>query len=295
MKSPLEATWDAWPQTAKWCWRFTFLQVIFSLIAHLFWEVGPRYKTVNSDEIEIFTLARYVLIIPLGLLTLFQIRELCKPEHLQRYRALVISRVAMFEFTVKISYYTMLSSGYDLAFQNQRCFDYRPIYAARWIGWGVAIPTLIFMNLYPIMEDCPALEVVKRIFPQQACSAAYCWVCFVGCVVYDPWMGWFLNILGCVSYVAVIVDEVVFVTEHILTTKQPVLKGYSIFVKECIFVMYTCVWLMGNWGYTSSYGCQRFYTVTDVSLKATMAALLFVYWKTEHYFGPLILPVSKSN
>ena len=101
-------------------------------------------------------------------------------------------------------------------------------------------------------------------------------------------MGWFLNILGCVAYVAVITDEIVFVTEHILITKQPVLKGYSIFVKECIFVIYAGVWLMGCSGHAGSYACQRFFTVADVSLKATMAALLFVYWNTEDYFGPML-------
>lgn len=44
--------------------------------------------------------------------------------------------------------------------------------------------------------------------------------------------GWFLNILGCVGYVVVIVDEAVLVAEHMLSTKQPILKGYSIIVKD---------------------------------------------------------------
>ncbi|CAK9047992.1 Uncharacterized protein SCF082_LOCUS26801 [Durusdinium trenchii] len=241
--------------------------------------VGPLYKTVNVDEIELFTVARYVLIIPLIFITLLHLRERCRPR--ARHRALVISFVSMWEFSVKITYYTLLSEGYGLAFQNQRSFDYRPIYATRWMGWFFAIPTLLFMNLYPIMEDYPASAVVKRIFPQQACSAAYCWTCYLGCIIYDPWFGWFLNILGCVGYVVVIVDEAVLVAEHMLSTKQPILKGYSIIVKECIFVMYTCVWLMGCWSYTGSYAVQRFYTVSDVSLKATMSGLMFLYWNTE--------------
>lgn len=45
--------------------------------------------------------------------------------------------------------------------------------------------------------------------------------------------------------------------------------------------MYTCVWLMGCWSYTGSYAVQRFYTVSDVSLKATMSGLMFLYWNTE--------------
>lgn len=74
-----------------------------------------------------------------------------------------------------------------------------------------------------------------------------------------------------------VVDEVCFVSDHLLATTMPALKGYSIIVKEHMFVFYTGVWLMGLGGFASSYACQRFYTVTDVSLKATMAFLLFLY------------------
>ena len=202
-----------------------------------------------------------------------------------RRRALVISRVCMFQFSVKITYYTMLSEGYDFAFWNQRCVDYRPIYVTRWVGWSFAIPTLIFMNLYPIMDDDneTALTVLARVFPQQAASWAYCWACCLGCIVADPWMGWFLNTLGCVAYIVVIVDEAVLVCDRLLTTSQPFLKGYSIIVKESIFIIYTCIYLCGLWGFASSYACQRFYTVSDISLKSTVALLLFFYWAVDGF------------
>ena len=59
------------------------------------------------------------------------------------------------------------------------------------LGVRTVRPTGAARNLYPIMEDYPASAVVKRIFPQQACSAAYCWTCYLGCIIYDPWC------LGC--------------------------------------------------------------------------------------------------
>ena len=40
-----------------------------------------------------------------------------------------------------------MSTGYGQAYQNQRAYDLRPIYATRWIGWTFAIPTLLFMCL----------------------------------------------------------------------------------------------------------------------------------------------------
>eukprot|EP00438_Fugacium_kawagutii_P016758 Skav230339 [mRNA] locus=scaffold920:239120:249147:- [translate_table: standard] len=192
-----------------------------------------------------------------------------------------------------LRYYTLMSMGFGLAYQNQRAYDSRPIYAVRWMGWTLAIPTLIFMLLGPILhlfthpgathQACCAEEALVRILPQQAATAAYCWV--TGRVDYvQPRMGWFLNILGCVAYVFVIADEMVLVYYNILKTTQPILKGYSgnkQFPKECIFIIYTWIWLFGNWGYASSYACQRFYTVRClryISLKATMGSLLFYYW-----------------
>mmetsp|Transcript_701 Transcript_701/g.1252 ORF Transcript_701/g.1252 Transcript_701/m.1252 type:complete len:294 (-) Transcript_701:130-1011(-) len=275
----LEEIWDFWPGTARWCMRFTLAQVLLSIFAHLFWAVGPLYEGDNEAERELFGITRWVLLIPLGLVTLFHLVEYVK--HSPRPKALIISRVCMFEFSVKVLYYTFMNKSRGPVYQNMRCWDTRPIYAARWYGWTFAIPTLIFMNLFPILDDRPLYKAVLRIFPQQACTAGYCWACYIGCIVTDPWMGWLLNILACVAYVAVIVDEVVLVAERILHTAQPILKGYSIIIKECVFVIYTCVWLMGNCSYTSSYACQRFYCVSDVSLKATMSTLLFVYWSME--------------
>eukprot|EP00438_Fugacium_kawagutii_P002105 Skav218455 [mRNA] locus=scaffold538:378188:379268:- [translate_table: standard] len=283
--SELQRIWSQWPRSAQWCWLFTLAQVGSCFIAHAFWPLGPLYKDVNVEEIALFNTARYVLMIPLFLIAMFDLLQMNRiasgsvPVRRRTQRALVISRVCMWEFTVKIVYYTMLSQGYDFAFWNQRCPDYRPIYLTRWLGWSFAIPTLLFMNLYPIMdEQKPVYDVIVRIFPQQAATWAYCWACFLGCIVPDPWMGWWLNILGCVAYVVVIVDEVVLVCDRILLTSQPALKGYSIIVKEAVFIIYTCVYLCSLWGYFTSYACQRFYTVSDISLKSTMATLLFFYW-----------------
>ena len=282
MTGTMPSVWSSWPLTAKICMLLATLQVAACLITHCSWQAGPAYKAINEDEIEIFTMARNALIIPMALITLvagYQLAEMYSPQ--PRHRALVISRVSMFEFAVKICYYTMLSRGYGLAFQNQRSYDYRPIYVTRWLGWTYAVPTMIFMNLYPVMDNHRALDVVIRLFPQMAASAAYCWACGLGCIVFDPLMGWFLNTLGCVAYVAVIADEIVYVRKHIGTTSQPLVKGASIIIKEIMFVIYTAVFLLGNWGVISSYACQLFYSVSDISHLGVMSTLLFVYWNVD--------------
>ena len=230
----------------------------------------------------VFTMTRNALIIPMALFTLiamYQVAEMCSPK--PRHRVLVISRVSMFEFMVKMTYYTLLSRGYGLAFVNQRSFDQRPIYATRWIGWTVAIPTMLFMNLYPLMDDRKASDALIRLLPQLASSAAYCWSCGLGCILDDPGMGWFLNFLGIFAYLVIIADTIAYVGEHIGTTSSPSLKGLSIALKEIMFVVYTAVFLFGNWGQISSYACQVFYGITDLSHLAVMCTLLFLYWNTD--------------
>ena len=264
----------SWSSTAQWCWTATLCQILLCLLVHCCFTIGPRYKDINEDEMELFDAARTILIVPLGLACAFGMIERCSKK--PREQALVTCGVVILEFGVQITYYNLLSLG-GLGFQNQRAHDYRPIYATRWIGWFVAVPMLIFMNLYPIVDNQRFIQVLARLCPQMAASATYCWTCFLGCVVLDPWIGWTLNVFGCFAYILVVFDEVCFVSDHILATRIPAVKGYSIIIKESVFVFYTSVWLMGNWGFASSYACQRFYTVTDISLKATMALLMFMY------------------
>eukprot|EP00438_Fugacium_kawagutii_P014916 Skav233165 [mRNA] locus=scaffold1620:79217:79975:- [translate_table: standard] len=238
--------------------------------------MGERYQTVNDDEMELFASARKVLVVPFAFILLFGLSELCSAK--PREQALVTCGVVLFEFGVQITYYTLLSIGWGFPFQNQRSSDHRPIYATRWVGWFFGIPTLIFMNLYPIVDDRHVIQVLARLCPQMAASATYCWTCFLGCVVLDPWTGLSLEALGCVAYIMVVIDEVYFVSNHLLNSSLPAIKGYSIIMKEFMFGVYTAVWLMGNGGFVSSYMCQRFYTVSDVSLKAIMASLMCLYF-----------------
>ena len=263
---------------------FTYVQVMSCIIALAAYDVGPMYKNggAKEDEVAIFSMARNALIIPMALITLvamYQVAEMCSPK--PRHRALVISRVSMFEFMVKMTYYTLLSRGIGLAFQNQRSYDQRPIYGTRFVGWTFAVPTMVFMNLYPLMDDHRFMDVLVRLFPQMAASATYCWTCGLGCILLDPTMGWSLCILGCIAYGAIIADEIAFVRERISLTSQPVMKGISIIVKEVMFVLYTLVYLFGNWGWASSYTVQAFYSATDIGHMAVMSSLLFLYWNLD--------------
>ena len=130
----------------------------------------------------------------------------------------------------------------------------RPIYLPRWLGWSFAIPTLITMNCYPMMMDAPSwarlrlhlgcaftairpgelrfLVFLYRIFPMLANTWAYCWSCYVGCVIYNMYYGWFLIILGCVAYLAIIMDQIHFVVERIALTPNPAAKIFIILMKE---------------------------------------------------------------
>ena len=90
---------------------------------------------------------------------MFHLVENAKPQ--PRLRALIMARVSMFEFCVKITYYSMMATGREWAWQNMRCYDVRPIYLTRWLGWTFAIPTLLVMLLgcetvFSVLRDCLA-------------------------------------------------------------------------------------------------------------------------------------------
>lgn len=55
----------------------------------------------------------------------------------------------------------------------------------------------------------------------------------------------------------------------------------SIGIKEVMFVLYTLVYLLGNWGFMSSYAVQAFYSATDIGHIAVMSSLLFLYWNVD--------------
>ena len=271
-----------WPSTARWCAAVAACQISLCILVALLdfvgTTIGPTYRAVNEDEMELFESAKKVLIVPFCFVLVSGVMAMWSSA---REQVLVTCVVVTLEFGIQITYYTLLAGSRGLGFTNQRCYDDRPIYATRWMGWSFAIPMLIFMNLYPLVDHQGIVQVLSRLCPQMIASAAYCWTCFLGCVVIDAWLGWTLIALGCISYILVIFDEVCFVSEHLLTTTKhllmPAIKGYSIIIKECLFVFYTGVFLMGNSSFASSYACQRFYTVADISLKATMAFLLFIF------------------
>mmetsp|Transcript_79246 Transcript_79246/g.96908 ORF Transcript_79246/g.96908 Transcript_79246/m.96908 type:complete len:305 (+) Transcript_79246:54-968(+) len=274
--------WNTWPRTAKLCVAFTYAQIFTCILAYCLYEVGPMHQGPKEDELAVFSMARNALIIPMALITLvamYQVAEMCSPK--PRHRALVISRVCMWEFMLKMTYYTLLSRGYGLAFQNLRSSDYRPIYGTRYVGWTFAVPTMVFMNLYPLMDEHRVIDVLIRLFPQMAASSTYCLACGLGCILFDASMGWALCFLGCFAYVAITADEVVYVQERISTTSQPVVKGIGIAIKTVLFVIYTVVYLLGNWGFVSSYSVQACYSCLDIFHMATFSSLLFLYWNMD--------------
>jgi bacteriorhodopsin len=237
---------------------------------------------VPKEEIELFGMTRYILLPALMLAVAYSFFEhfIRSPS---RPRAIIMSRVVVVEFCIKITYYSYMANynGGIVHVNNRALGPERPIYLARWIGWSVAIPIVIFMNTIPMMEDMTLTDALKRIFPMQICSSAYCWTCYLGCIITNPIMGWILLSMGCGFYCQIIVDQSVFLAERLTRTKQAALKGYLIMIKEMIFMIYTFVFLLGEWDYISSFAIQRFYCFSDVSLKACTASFMFIFWASS--------------
>ena len=66
----------SWSSTAQWCWIATLCQILLCLLVHCCFTIGPRYKDINEDEMELFEAARRILIVPLGLACAFGMIEM---------------------------------------------------------------------------------------------------------------------------------------------------------------------------------------------------------------------------
>lgn len=270
-------TFPQWHLPARINMWFTYLQIFSAIMGHAFFELGSLFPDPDPKEIEIFSNVRYLLVPLLFWEISFNLYQ--SVFHSERKNTLVISRIAIWEMCVKISYYSVLAKyNGGLVQLNVRAMGSpRPIYLPRWLGWSFAIPTLITLSNFPMMSDAPFLLFLHRMFPMLANTWAYCWTCYLGCVLENVYYGWFLIILGCVAYLSIIMDQIYFVVERIPMTPNPASKIFMILMKENMFVLYTMVWLLGEWGITSSYQCQMFYCCADLSLKSSCIILTHIF------------------
>lgn len=265
-----------WPLFARVCMWFTYAQIAACLLTHLCCTIGPRFPDPDPKEISVFDSVRYVLV-PVFVLEVFaMLIEMCRKN--PRPNARIMSGIVIWEMCVKMTYYSVLTNfNGGIVHLNLRAMgEPRPIYLARWIGWSFALPGLLVMANQPAMDDVPFPTFLHRIFPMLAATWAYCWSCYLGCVVYNMWIGWFLISLGFVGYIATIADLTWFFDERFDITPNSNLKAFVTIVREAIFVAYSLIWLLGNWDYLDSYRCQIFYSYCDVTLGCMFAILLHV-------------------
>ena len=87
-------------------------------------------------------------------------------------------------------YYSLMSVGYGQAYQNQRAYDVRPIYATRFIGWAFAVPILLFMCLGSKKDQEGAVAARNQPWSLGGwCSQGSFWfwtivVCWMFCLQY---------------------------------------------------------------------------------------------------------------
>ena len=70
----------------------------------------------------------------------------------------------------------MLSNGTELAWQNMRGYDRRPVYLPRWTGWTFAIPTLLTMllGLCSARLDFMAIAAPELLGSRTTSQKAHC-------------------------------------------------------------------------------------------------------------------------
>lgn len=261
-----------WP--ARWCNYFTVAQVVACVATVLVHPIGPT-MTPDPAEIARFQLVRTMLA-PALLLEFAQV--LSSASDGVSHAGGGMSKFVMAEYCIKMTYYTLMAT-FDgaIVHQNLRAQDVRPIYAPRWIGWCLAVPTLIIINNYPLIDGMSFRHFWWRLLPNLNVTWTYCVTCWLGTVVHDPWVGWGLIFLSFLAYLAATMDQVYFLVERSDKTSWFGYKCAIVMVKEIAFFIYGVVYLLGNWGMMSSYSVQSFFSFGDVFIKVSLASVIVIF------------------
>jgi len=234
-------------------------------------------EEVDQEEIKHYHNAK-VMLLPAMLLESCYLMSSRNSMNQLKLQGSEMSILVVLEYCVKMTYYsTMAHFNGGLVHKNLRAFGpLRGCYTVRYIGWSVAVPNLITMNNYALAGKTPFREFVTRLFPNLFCTWAYILASWLGEVVHDPFMGWFLVILSFVAYCFAIWDQI-----DIILEADPHLRGRKfkvgvVVLKEIIFFVYGLVYLFGVANWMSSLAEQVFYTYGDVMLKVMQASILVV-------------------
>lgn len=267
-----------WPLSAQLCNWCAVAQVVATVVIWLVYGIGPQWPTPNESEIWHFKNVR-TLLGPALLLESSQLISCWGSEKKLRVKAKGMSAMVILEYTVKMTYYTIMSffDGGWVHVNLRAWGDPRPIYAPRWIGWGVAVPTLLAINNFPLVDGMSEAEFFWRMMPMMLDTWAYCLVCWMGSVTPDAWAGWFAIFISFVGWIFTIWDQLEFCMERHGRTNHFGFKLAIVLYIQIMFFNYGAIYLFGNFNFLTSWGCQVFFCYGDVFLKVSLASCLVVF------------------
>eukprot|EP00930_Biecheleria_cincta_P019766 TRINITY_DN15012_c0_g1_i8.p1 TRINITY_DN15012_c0_g1~~TRINITY_DN15012_c0_g1_i8.p1 ORF type:complete len:1104 (-),score=197.92 TRINITY_DN15012_c0_g1_i8:553-3864(-) len=147
----------------------------------------------------------------------------------------------------------------------------RPVYAARFAQWSVAVPILVLISNKAFIESWPS--VLRRSAPSLVAAFLYVWASWLMEVTPSHLVRWPMMVLSMSGAVFVSIDQVYLASKH---REAPLfgIKSGMLAYQLLSFIVYACVFVCGRFGVLPSGSEQFFYAYCDSTVKVLQGAIL---------------------
>lgn len=271
------------------CIYYSILAVVLLVCFYALGGIGPRFKSVNHDEV--WHAGAAVLLIFSSMVTeaCLLVANSCN-EQLSAYiqfsgKSVTLPGVGdpiltLLEYLTKFvcGMYIWLAAGGIMHTDALAYGEARPVYLARFAQWSVAVPILVLITNKAFIVS--AGDLMWRSWPSVTTAFLYVWVAWLMEVTTVHWARWPLMILSMSGAVVFSIDQICLAKEY-KGAKAYSWKVGMLTYQISSFVLYAGVFLLGRFGVISSVSEQIFYAYTDATVKVLQGAMLAMIRQRE--------------
>lgn len=147
----------------------------------------------------------------------------------------------------------------------------RPVYAARFAQWSLAVPILVLISNKAFIESWPM--VLRRSAPSLIAAFLYVWASWLMEVTPSHLVRWPMMVLSMSGAMFVSIDQVHLASQH---REAPLfgIKSGMLAYQLLSFAVYATVFMCGRFGVIPSNSEQSFYAYCDSTVKVLQGAIL---------------------
>eukprot|EP00931_Biecheleriopsis_adriatica_P115625 TRINITY_DN91393_c0_g1_i1.p1 TRINITY_DN91393_c0_g1~~TRINITY_DN91393_c0_g1_i1.p1 ORF type:complete len:1131 (+),score=244.08 TRINITY_DN91393_c0_g1_i1:46-3393(+) len=278
----IEPKEDGMALTAKVCVVYSLIAVPSMLLALPLGGISPRVEVPAEDEIWH---ARTALLLVFSA----AVTELCFLAASSANRELLKQAgvgpdeielpgtgdawltLGEYGFKLLTGLYIWLFSGGIVHADTLAWGGQRPVYAARFMQWSVAVPLLVLITNRSFIKS--TTRMLWRSGPSLIATFLYVWASWIMEVTPTHFVRWPMMLLSMSGFAIVCVDQLFLAYQYRDTDFWG--NKFGMLVYQILsFAMYAAVFLSGRYGLMTSASEQMFYAYCDATVKVLQGAIL---------------------